>query len=438
MGCTSCGDKPANTAKDFTKAVIEINNPETLVLLRKVVIPASMGTDEDVVPSIGKYRNVVLSYESNGHVYLYSSDGIPTLLTSDATKELEERIAEVSENLSVETTNRQNADNALGNRLTTVEGIASTAVQPDDINQTLVTDIAIDQAVSTSTVKINESKINLSDKSASSDSVTLPVASASRAGIMNSSTYVAVSNNTNNINAILNGAVAIASISANPTQTELTNRWLSETGISTLINRASIYDTTNDKVWTYYSNTAMWYAASNTAQVTVNTFTNSSEGVIKGSTNTGQVFAENDGTGSINGWDALSNNVSTNANNISSLQTTVAGKQNTLTAGSNISISGNTISATDTTYSAGTGLSLSGTTFNVDTSTIATKNDIPAVNDATLTIQQNGNNVATFTANSSTNAVANITSPIITMSSTDPGEGSPLAENTFIAVYNAN
>lgn len=36
---------------------------------------------------------------------------------------------------------------------------------------------------------------------------------------------------------------------------------------------------------------------------------------------------------------------------------------------------------------------------------------IPTVNDATLTIQKNGVNVQTFTANQSTNATANITVP---------------------------
>lgn len=41
----------------------------------------------------------------------------------------------------------------------------------------------------------------------------------------------------------------------------------------------------------------------------------------------------------------------------------------------------------------------------------ATQSDIPTVNDATLTIQKNGTNVATFTANSATNQTANITVP---------------------------
>lgn len=57
-------------------------------------------------------------------------------------------------------------------------------------------------------------------------------------------------------------------------------------------------------------------------------------------------------------------------------------KQNKLTAGSNITISGSTISASQ-----------------------------PTVNNGTLTIQKNGSNVQTFTANQSTNVTANIVVP---------------------------
>lgn len=95
MVCESCGEKPKNTAKDFTKAVIEINNPEALVLLRKIVIPASMGDEESVPPAIGKYRNVLLQYEANDHIYLYSSDGIPTAITANIPQEILDSIAEL-------------------------------------------------------------------------------------------------------------------------------------------------------------------------------------------------------------------------------------------------------------------------------------------------------------------------------------------------------
>lgn len=395
MTCTACGEHPKeNTAKDFTKAVIEIENPETLVLFRKVSIPASMGDESSTPPEVGKYYNVLLVYEVNNHAYLYSSDGIPTLLTSEVAQDLEDKINTVANNLAAETTNRQNADaalqqnintvsgnlatevlnrgnadttlqnninaealtrgnadTALGNRLTTVEGIAATAIQPADINYSVVSDMALDPTVSTSTVQLNESKINLSTGTTTSENIVLPVASTTQAGVMNSSIYDSITANTNNLNAIMNGAVAITGLSATPTQAELTTAWLAQTNLPALINRASIYDVDNDKVWTYYTNDATWHAASNTSQVTINTFTNSSEGTILGSTNTGQIYAESDGTGSVNGWDTLSGAVSTNTGNISSLQTAVAGKQNTLTAGTNITITGSTISATDTTYS---------------------------------------------------------------------------------------
>ena len=43
---------------------------------------------------------------------------------------------------------------------------------------------------------------------------------------------------------------------------------------------------------------------------------------------------------------------------------------------------------------------------------VATTSDIPTVNNGTLTIQKNGTNVATFSANQSTNSTANITVPV--------------------------
>lgn len=55
---------------------------------------------------------------------------------------------------------------------------------------------------------------------------------------------------------------------------------------------------------------------------------------------------------------------------------------------------------------------------------IKNKPTIPTVNNATLTIQKNGSNVATFTANASSNVTANITVPTINSSSTQLDVGS--------------
>lgn len=437
MKCDACGDKPKNESKHFPKAVIEINNPESLILFRKVVIPASMGDDTEFPPIIGKYYNVLLHYDANGRNYIYSSDGIPTAIEAAIPPELYKRIENLETDLGQEEIDRANADNLLDGKITTLGGeitivdgkittldnslasvaksgsyndltnkptigngtltiqkngtsvgtfkanatsntsvnitvpdadqslnltstnsVANSAVSTA-INETVMTDISLNANTSTTTVQIDGAKKNLYSGVTSTKNVALPVASTTQAGVMNSSTYDAVTANTTNINAIMNGAVAITGLSASPSQSDLTTAWQTETGLTTLINRASIYDVSNNKVWTYYTNDTTWHAASNTSQVTVNTFTNNSEGVIKGSTNVGQIFAENDGTGSVNGWDTLSNAVSTNTSDIASLQ-----------------------------------------------------GAIPTVNNATLTIQNNGTNVATFTANSATNTTANIVPPV--------------------------
>lgn len=424
MTCPSCGDKPKHDKRAFPSVILEINNPEEITLFRKVVIPASMGDEEDVPAAIGKYRNVLLNYEKNNHSYLYSSDGIPTLLTSDVAETIEERVDTLENTLADEITVREKADNDLQTeidtkvsatdlspvalsgdyddltdkptigtgtltvqrnatdigtfsanatsnstinitvpttpadigaqpvidssdklsadliddsnstkKLVTATQLAAidTAVQPADIDKTVVS--LIDLNPNTATVQLDATRQNLRTGNTTTTNILLPIASATEAGVMNSAIYNAVTANTSNINALLNGAVAVTGLSASPSQSDITTAWQTETGLTTLINRAAVYDVTNDKVWTYYTNDTTWHAASNTTQVTVSTFTNSSEGVIKGSTATGQVFAENDGTGSVNGWDALN--------------TTVSGKQDALTAGSNITITGTTIAATN-------------------------------------------------------------------------------------------
>lgn len=81
MNCGCEKNKAEKKCDDFTKAVINIENPEVLTLFHKVVIPASMGDEEAVPPAIGKYCNTLLYYEASGNSYLYSSDGIPTKVT---------------------------------------------------------------------------------------------------------------------------------------------------------------------------------------------------------------------------------------------------------------------------------------------------------------------------------------------------------------------
>ena len=105
MVCDSCDKKPKNEACAFTKATVEINNPKQLELFRKVIVPASMGDDIANPPVVGKYCNVILYYEANDQVYLYSSDGIPTRITVDV-EALKKQIKKVADDLETETEDR--------------------------------------------------------------------------------------------------------------------------------------------------------------------------------------------------------------------------------------------------------------------------------------------------------------------------------------------
>lgn len=61
--------------------VLQINNKECPTLFHKVTIPAEIGDDETYPPKPGLYRNTLLVYEANSHVWMYSSDGIPTFIS---------------------------------------------------------------------------------------------------------------------------------------------------------------------------------------------------------------------------------------------------------------------------------------------------------------------------------------------------------------------
>lgn len=154
----------------------------------------------------------------------------------------------------------------------------------------------------------------------------LPVASESQAGVINPTIYATIQDNANQISVITKGSVVIENLAADVSQEQLTAAWKTETGLENLINGARIYDKTNGKQWTYYTNVNEWESADikNPELVEIENFTNTKAGLIKGADVEGKVFAEADGTGSVKGWDTLSTSVTNNTTNITTLQTNVA------------------------------------------------------------------------------------------------------------------
>ena len=60
---------------------LEIKCPGEVILFRKVSLPASIGDDTTYPPRPGLYRNVLLQYEANNHVYMFDSGGMPTFIS---------------------------------------------------------------------------------------------------------------------------------------------------------------------------------------------------------------------------------------------------------------------------------------------------------------------------------------------------------------------
>lgn len=183
------------------------------------------------------------------------------------------------------------------------------------LDKNLIQSVAITDNGSTDVVSLTNGLVNLSTGATSSQEVPLPVASAESAGVINPSLYNSIQDSAEKVDVILNGAVAVADLAAEPTQEQLTTAWETATGRDELVNGAKIYDQTNNKTWTYYSNATTWYATANSGTGTISQFTNDTAGIIKGSTADGQIFAEADGTGSVNGWDDLNSKVNNLENN---------------------------------------------------------------------------------------------------------------------------
>lgn len=386
MGCTKCEQnnmpKPIAGSCELGNQVLEIFNAAEIVDFHTVVIPTQMGDDTVVVPENNSYRNAVVRYEANDHVYIYGSDGIPVPIKTNAgdfddlvgrpkydgnlmTSETDipsvtAAKQEALDAVAAETDARVLSENGISDRIDDLnvalsdglEGLAGDLSDEHDarviaetalsdaigtevndrtnainqingtLNKTVIYDLEYD--ANTSTVNVTEETVNLSTGFTDTTVKAFPVATNTQSGVINPATYQTIQTVSDQMNVILNGTVAIMNIPADPDQEVLTAAWQNATGLTELINGAKIKDVDNSLIWTYYTNTSLWYPAEDASVVEVNQATNTSLGIVKGSTDTGKISVETDGSLSLNGYDTLSTTTETNALAITGLQTSKA------------------------------------------------------------------------------------------------------------------
>ena len=160
--------------------------------------------------------------------------------------------------------------------------------------------------------------------SGTTESDALPVVSREQAGIMSASVYAAmedvIANNTSRISVLEQSALTYdisGLVSTNPTNAEISAAFHQKYPNIPIQPGIRVADYDNAHFWQYGNGT--WIQLTQVANV--QTATNDSLGVVKGSNTDGKVFIETDGSMSLKGYDALVTKDATHDSKIGTLET---------------------------------------------------------------------------------------------------------------------
>jgi hypothetical protein len=208
-------------------------------------------------------------------------------------------------NINTEAAARAQADNTLQGNINTKIARAA-AGEPG----TLMQSITVKEATSNGVILRGWNRnVNTPGDPIPAD-MALPVASGSQAGVMPAESFSQVGENTVRIEALEGRAIhyPVTLDSATPSQEDLQEAYEDASGnTGAAPDQATLDDMAFGKSYTWYETEETWIDRGSTI---IAKFTNASAGVVKGANADGKVFAEEDGTGSVVGWDALKTEVS--------------------------------------------------------------------------------------------------------------------------------
>lgn len=266
---------------------LNINNGVVSVVPIDVPIMSISKNGTLIVPDENKNVNIVIDKSDVG---LSDVDN-----TSDLDKPISNATQQAINNV------KNDVDN-LSNSIDTIE--INIADVDNKQNLDVITDISItgtgDNRYITSTTK------NIKTQVVSTDNDQLTLASDTRAGLMSVSDYQQLRTNTSKIEQLENKTSRlIYDEKSNPTASDINNFAVSE-GYEPPFAGLSVVVADTYHIWHYYANVG-W---KDDGLDIVQQFTNTTAGVIMGSELDGKIYAETDGTGSVNGWGALTGSVS--------------------------------------------------------------------------------------------------------------------------------
>lgn len=181
------------------------------------------------------------------------------------------------------------------------------------LDKDLVTNI--DTSVSGDNININIKYINLDNNNEQTITKPLSPVTDTTPGLMTSEDLNALNTLKSKVENLEGKTTRLLyTESTNPTKEEI-NNFVIGLGYTSPFEGIAVVIAQTYHIWHYYSNDNIGWK--DDGQDTVSTFTNDIAGIIKGSRETeGKVYAESDGTGSVNGWDALTTKINNHIDNI--------------------------------------------------------------------------------------------------------------------------
>lgn len=236
--------------------------------------------------------------------------------------DLKNALNEKANNSTVESLTTQvniNTTN-ISTNTTDISGLKTSKLDASKANVNVMTGLGV--TAQNDNVSLNKSYKNLSTQATSSDSVNVPLANDTTAGLMSKADYAQIRDNTARIEQLEGQNIRLLyTASDNPTASQI-EAFVKAEGYTdtTQWSQIGVIVSGTNHIWRYYTNTTTW---TDIGVDTVNQFTNSIAGIIKGSATNGKVYAETDGTGSVYGWDDLNTKVT---NNTSAIETEIANR----------------------------------------------------------------------------------------------------------------
>lgn len=192
----------------------------------------------------------------------------------------------------------------VANSITTLQSDVSSI--NNKINKNVVQDI--ETSASGDNVSLIQTLINLSTQTTTQQSTNIPLANSTTAGLMSSSDFSSLQDLEDRVGNLEGKTTRLLyTASTNPTASDI-NSFVTGLGYTAPFEGIAVVVDETFHIWHYYDNNSIGWRDDGVD--TVSNFTNTTAGIIKGSITNGKVFAETDGTGSVNGWDTLNTNVS--------------------------------------------------------------------------------------------------------------------------------